>query len=258
MSELQKQVEASENHLQRIPLSPPSGALLPQDCYATWKDIASVKELLKGTKPLFPVKSKAWAALTDLNRQHLCLPDQDQVTTFEEKRHLVLVGYNAVSWSIYDRMANICGRLVAINTISTKPQKNPKLVENIMKINDKENVVGVTIQNLILHAYGWPIKVSYMIRNWLVHEGFERGTIKLFDNAPFEISSSARDLIEKEITDDKVERSFSCLQNTVDPWDKGDLIEILEKYHEEIDTMFTSLLKWSTASFVAQIEAFSR
>lgn len=258
MSKLQKQICESEAHLQRIPDSPHKGTLLPSDCYATWKDIASVKELLKGTKPLFPVKSRAWDALTRLHQQYSVLPSLPELVTFEAERHLALVGYNAVAWSIYDRMSNICGRLVAINAISTKSQKYPKLVENIMKTNDKENVVGVTIQNHILHAYGWPIKISYMIRNWLVHEGFERGTTKLFDNAPFEICSSAKELIEKEIADDNIERSFCCLKDTADPWGQGDLIKILESYHNEIDTMFTSLLKWSTASFVAQIEAFSR
>ncbi|MGL6227089.1 MAG: hypothetical protein ACRC10_10760 [Thermoguttaceae bacterium] len=278
MSKLQDQIESSKTALAEFPSSPPTGSLLPLVCFEKWKKIATIHKLLEGTKPLFLVKDKAWNALTELRQTYPVLPSEQYREEFEGDRHYALVEYNAVAWSIYDRLADICGRLVAICTISPRSQKNPKLVEHIMK-EGKENVVGVTLQHQILNAYGWPIKVSYTIRNWLVHEGFERsnanGTnVKLFDNAPFDISESAKELITTEATEAGVQQSFCCLGDNTDSSDKGDptdsdkkddltwkngnLIEILQTYHEEIDTMFTALLKWSTASFVAQIDAFQR
>jgi hypothetical protein len=48
-----------------------------------------------------------------------------------------------------------------------------------------------------------------------------------------------------------------CLSASEECWPTRDLLIILDRYHSELYTMFTGLVKWSVDSYIGQITAFT-
>ena len=257
MNSLKDQVRASATELKTASVS------------GIWETRQKLFEVLERTTPLFHARETAWGEIRNLSypshttekeipSQENIFDSKSPVDDFIIQRHLRFVAYMTTTWSIYDRLANVCGRLTTGDSdLANHVKQNPKLYEHFLEEKQK---FGFGVQDTISKMYAWPIAVSYQIRNWFVHEGFDRENTPLFseDTATkcFIMHEDARKHIATRYDDTTARKC--CLKASADPWDKGDLIEILEKYHEEIDTMFTSLLKWSTASFVAQIDVFAR
>ncbi|MDR3228951.1 MAG: hypothetical protein LBT53_06025 [Puniceicoccales bacterium] len=107
-----------------------------------------------------------------------------------------------------------------------------------------------------------PIKLSYKIRNWLVHDGYEIGGITMFlsksIDCPFAFSEGAKKLIQ-ESKDYKNNPPDDCLApDAKSTWDDGDVLENLKLCHREIDNMFSSFLEWTIYSFIQQITLTSQ
>ena len=175
-------------------------------------------------------------------------------------RHLSLVSYVASVWSIYDRVSNACGRLAAISEIAENPRQNPKACEDLI---GKKDTHGFSVQFHIREAYAWPLRVSYKVRNWLLHEGWEENSIPLFRGDSIGdgllLHDDAARHLEKcsGYSTDGGKISGCCLSSSEECWPTSDLLLILPNYHAELDALFSGLLKWSVDSFVGKIEAFT-
>lgn len=268
MADLSKQVSESAEKLEKmwLKLENISNSSLPQKCFEQWKKRAKLHQTLRNTVDIFPARASAWAAV-----QSVFLPekgrDLKKVTysslemDFSVARHLALTAYMAVTWSAYDRLANVCGRLTTVKELAENPKQNPKVIEDFL--SDKKDTMGFACHQHLQQAYSWPLKVSYKIRNWLVHEGYEEEGIPLFQSESisdgFILHDNAVQNLKKygSYSDDNGKIDRCCFTSTKDPWQRRDLLQILPAYHEEIDTMFTSLVKWSVDSFVGQVTTFS-
>lgn len=313
MSNLKKQVASSASRLQSLcqTLSGRAGNLaIPVACYKRWEDMAALYASLLGTISLFDIRDNAWRvveSLTDPTRIEVekkansapqAAPTEKTYDfshdgirmDFANARHLTLVSYVSVAWSIYDRLANVCGRLAATDEVRQHYKQNPKLVEDLLaKSKDrpsesaeagsdyKQNKNGryeygnqlfaFSMQHHLRSAYDWPTRVSYAIRNWLVHEGQSIGSVRLFHSDNIEdglrLHGDAVSYIEKICNisrDGNSDPERCCLRDRDNPWRDGqdkDLHTILRCYNGEVDHMLAGLLKWSTDSFVGQFTAFS-
>jgi len=302
MSNLKEQVEESAAQLRdmwTLVSCRPTGTLLPPDCYERWEDMTALHSTLSGTVPLFGVRDSAWEIVKSLvdpcriereaervsqqavgptkpvpNFSHDAIP-----MDFSEARHLALTAYVTVAWSIYDRLSNVCGRLAATEDVHGNPKRNPKLCGDLLArrkekgANNKgQNGYGpqlfaFSMQHHLVGAYAWPANVAYTLRNWLVHEGYELGSIPLFLSDRIEdglrLHPDAVSRLEEVCTwadDGDGNPRQCCLKGDQGPWRHGqdvDLLAVLHKYHGEIDTMFVSLVKWTVESLVGQIDAFA-
>ncbi len=249
---------------------------LPSECYKRWENLAAYHASLSGTIPLFEIRESAWKIVESLVDEKRIKAEElrqksprqgvqsgsynfshDGVEMdFASARHLALCSYVSISWSIYDRLSNICGRLAAPDEISKNPKQNPKLVEQLL-----------TKEYHLKMAYDWPTRVTYTIRNWLVHDGDTIGDVRLFHSNEIEdglrMHNDAVIRIEELC---KIERDSNrvpkrcCVSGSANPWKEGqdkNLMEVLRLYHHEVDTMLAGLVKWSVDSFVGQFTAFS-
>jgi hypothetical protein len=247
-------------------------AAIPASCYDLWQRRANLHAPLEATLELLPMRELAWNVLTSVASDENVVDGEantvrfcGQEISFATARHLALTGYLTTSWLVYDRLSNVCGRLVGHESIGNNPQptSNPKLIEHFVRENkDKYRQHGFSLACLLPPAYGWPASVSYVLRNWLVHEGLEAEGIPLFNgNAladSFELSDAAIKRIEDVCSTNGAEHSHCCLSSDADhPWYDKTILTILEKYHSEIDEMFCCLLKWAVTSFTGQADAFS-
>jgi len=269
MADLKTEVENSADKLRSAwtKLQGVFGTSLPQKCYEQWINRAALYRVLNGTATIFPARQAAWNVVQAVATSSSVKDAERNIVMhgplemdFSVARHLALTAYVAVTWSAYDRLANICGRLAGITELTENPRQNPKACEDFL---GKKDTLGFAAHMTIQQAYRWPLKVTYKIRNWLVHEGYEENSTPLFQGNRiadgFRLNDDAIRHLEKccaySADNDKIDGC--CLAAAEECWPTGDVLTILELYHAEVDEMFAGLVTWSVDSFVGQIIAFS-
>lgn len=268
MADLKAQVIQSANELKEAwtALQNPTPRILPRGSYEHWTRRSSLYRTLEGTAAIFAARGEAWNAVTRIVESP---PEsEDNLVTYGAgrmdyavARHISLTAYIAVSWSAYDRLANVCGRLAGISDIAEHTKQNPKACEDFL---GKKDTLGFAGQVHIQQAYSWPLKVTYKIRNWLVHEGYEEGGTPLFVGDRITdgltLHQDAVEYLQKccNYNEDNGKIDKCCLSAAEELWHTRDLLTILPRYHDEIDEMFAAFLKWSVESFVGQIRTFAR
>lgn len=276
MTELNLAIEGSIERLKSTyaqSASAVSGkASIPASCYDLWQKRASLHAELKDTLELMPMRESAWNVVNSVLDDEKVADRTDSIVLFcgqsmpfGTARHLALSAYLTTTWSIYDRVSNVCGRLIGHESIGNNllPTSNPKLVEHFMRESkDKYKQHGFSLAKIVSEAYGWPASVSYSIRNWLIHEGLNAEGVSLFRGNTladsFEISDDAIVRIEGFCEVNGAQRSHSCLCAEADyPWYDKMVLTILERCHSELDELFSSLLQWAVTSFAGQASLFS-
>lgn len=269
MIDLRTQVTASAHRLRAAwtALSAQPASSLPPNCHERWIKRAAFHRLLDGTAFIFPAREAAWDSVRSVASALSTDPRNPNEVThgshridFGIARHLSLVSYVASAWSIYDRISNVCGRLAAIADIADNPQQNPKACDDLV---GKKDTHGFSVQFHIREGYAWPLRVTYKVRNWLIHEGWEENSMPLFCGDRIgdglRLHDEASRYLEKcsGYCTDGGKISGCCLSSAEERWPTKDLLVILPQYHSELDTLFAGLVKWSVDSFVGQIEAFT-
>lgn len=270
MTNLKKQIEQSTAALRDAwtnVKSVPTGSSLPSKCFEQWSKRSAMHQLLASTISICAARDVAWNVVKQIANAQ-AVPGKANVVSYNNiemefhiARHLALTSYVSVTWSIYDRLSNVCGRLAGTTDLAENPKQNPKACEDLV---GKKDVLGFSGHLHIREAYSWPLKVSYKIRNWLVHEGYNDGNVSLFDGDgiadQFKLHQDAIQYIQKccgGAGDGKRRGDSTCVVEAADFWAAGDLLQILEQYNSEIHTLFVALLRWSVDSFVGQIKAFA-
>lgn len=170
---------------------------------------------------------------------------------FKQGRYLVLQNYATTTWALYDALAKVAGILCCSDEFARNKQVPVKLYEHFLK---GKICVGARVQEHLKGAYGWPIAVSYKIRNWLVHDGHSHEGVELFKydspavGAEFELSDDAWKVLENLCSP---ELGRSRLQPFPDL--KTNLTQGLETCHQEVDEAVGFLLAWSAG--VAMLQA---
>ena len=275
MVDLKSQVEVDAERLKHAWVAATQsasipGIILPRKCYERWSEKASLYRSLEGTVKLFLARDESWNNVTGILSQgnivdanpNLVKYGQHMID-FSVARHLALTSYVSITWSIYDRLANVCGRLSAVVDVTDNPKNNPKVCEDFLSWGKKSDMLAFGTQFFLIQSYAWPLKVSYKIRNWLVHEGYEEGCIPLFKSDwiadKFILHDDSSNRLEKvcgfnKDSAGKIENC--CLGEHEECWPSKDLLVILEKYNYEIDMMFAGLLEWSVNAFTMQFRTF--
>lgn len=276
MNDLSKKVDANAQKMQDLfnALHSSTMSSIPVDSLTSWRYLSELYRQLNGTTPLFIARDTAWQMIDCIYKSSM--PDKpmpfDVTNTikyngidmeFSVARHLALTSYITITWSIYDRLANVCGRLISVSELANNPKLNPKVVEDFI---DGKKTIPSTIQMHLKTSYEWPLKVSYKIRNWLVHEGYEIGNISLFKSSSlsdcFTLNDDAIEQLQKFVFPDNRKRPpekdspiiGSCILPEEESWFTYDLFQILKQYNNEIDIMFSALLDWSVSSFFDQVK----
>jgi hypothetical protein len=227
-----------------------------------WEKKIRLSLELENTLVLFPARLEAWEVTKSIEwlpisksengRDFLVFSGREM--DFEIARHISLVAYLTTCWAIYDRLANVVGRIAGVSEIESHKKKNPKLCEDFL---GEKGVLGFAGHLPIREAYSWPCKVSYKVRNWLVHEGYYDTEHNLFagvrQSDGFLLFVDAVEHLKECCSYVRGGNQKCLVDNAADPWDSSDLLKILECYHAEIDRMYCGYLKWATGALALQV-----
>ena len=263
-----KQAQADLSAMYSIVLTIPS-CLANINAYLsiqrTWLGKAKLHEDLAETAKLFECRGSALKCMENLRDNASKLGSKPISETILygtaempifAARLLSIDSYLASTWSIYDRLSNVLGRLMGDAEIAGKdsPTQSPKLVENLIG-KAKGCYQGFGTSELLPKLYGEPIFSSYLLRNSFMHDG------GMMDNVPILSGSSAAACFElskenAEKMNSAVAKRLGVSGSGLFMFKDGDFIDQLKMCHDELDKMFVSLLGFVVGSFCAQVSLF--
>lgn len=267
MPDLRAQIATSADALKKITTAIAGhGTAIPQLCVEKWESCSLLSQVLESTDSLFDAREAALDCLKNLGAEALADPDDPEKVMylgksikFELARQLVLVSYVTSCWSIYDRVANVSGRIAGAREFPDTSKGNPKVSDFT---DSQKKIFGFATNEHSRELYKWPLSLSYKVRNWMVHEGVNEKGIELFKGSAkadgFRLHVDATTYLEKECNYDLKDGQIQgCrIDTAIDPWRNGKLLEILESYNEQNDIFFIGLVRWVTESLLLQVKYF--
>lgn len=229
----------------------------------TWLQKAKLNEALAETVKLFECRVSALKGMENLRENaskfgskpisETIVYGTAEIPIFAA-RLLSIESYLAVTWSIYDRLSNVLGRLMGDAKVvdNTVAAQNPKLVEDLIG-QAKGCYQGFGTSELLSKLYGEPIYSSYFLRNSFVHDGGMMGNVPILSGssaaACFELSKENAEKINQAVA-----RQSCGLGSGL--FNEGDFIGQLKMCHDDLDKMFIALSRFVVGSFCAQVSLF--
>ena len=139
------------------------------------------------------------------------VPFGDTRAKFFHVRQLGVQAYLATTWALSDRITGMAGLVLCPPDDGFNDRRPAHLVSHFTHKKRKRRTAGVTCDSLRF-AFGWPVGVSYAIRNHFVHNGaqiagsdfFEAPTpafaFRISDKGWAHIEKTAREKHEAEST----------------------------------------------------------
>jgi hypothetical protein len=98
-------------------------------------------------------------------------------------QHVRLIGvqsYLTTTWALADRVTCMVGRVICPPNAGANPMSPAQLVSHFVTM-DKQKVPAALVSKSVRHAFGWPIAISYAIRNHVVHDGAQFDGVEFFE-----------------------------------------------------------------------------
>lgn len=155
---------------------------------------------------------------------------------FQTVRLLGVQGYLAAQWALADRLVGMAGQVLCIHNSLQDPKNAPQLVSHFVSGKGTGSKTAAIAFYSLRHSFGWPIAISYALRNHFLHDGaggdFFAGPTAA---SGFKISESGWARIQERVKDYSVDATHSRLGSTWTPSAGEDLREILDACAPEID-----------------------
>jgi len=155
---------------------------------------------------------------------------------FQTVRLLGVQGYLAAQWALADRLVGLSGQILCPRNALQDPKNAPQLVSHFVGGKGPESRTAAIAFYSLRQSFGWPIAISYALRNHFLHDGAGGD---FFDGpnaaSAFKISASGWRRIEDRVKEYNVNAAHSRLGSAWAPSAGDDLRKILDTCAPEID-----------------------
>jgi hypothetical protein len=155
---------------------------------------------------------------------------------FQTVRLLGVQGYLAAQWALADRLVGMAGQVLCIRNSLQNPRNAPQLVSHFIAGKGPESKTAAIVFYSLRQSFGWPIAISYALRNHFLHDGAD-GDFFAGPTAAsaFEISAPGWSRVEERVKEFGVTDANSRLGSIWKPAAGDDLRRILDTCASEID-----------------------
>jgi len=179
---------------------------IPADVVTQFNELASFKADVEAWHGMISARRAARNLLTDLEKQ-VDVDDTVLLGTSRAKyEHVRLIGvqaYLSTKWALADRLVGMVGRIVCTANVGLNTTQPAQLVSTFVSADRKKGLAASFYQS-IRDTFGWPIALSYALRNHFVHDGGQLAGVYFFagqaSHARFEISAAGWQRIEDKAT----------------------------------------------------------
>jgi hypothetical protein len=207
-----------------------------------FKDISAFASDVEHWLQLLEARKEARALLTGLEGlvdDKDCVPFGSGRVKYLHVRLLGVQAYLATKWALADRLVAMAGHVLCIQSSLQNSRKLPQLITHFISNNGPESKTAALAVLSLRHAFGWPIAISYALRNHFVHDGGSLDGIDLFDGpsaaAGFKISKDGWSRVEERARTYGVEPKHHCVAAAWTPSPGDDLRVILDVCEQATD-----------------------
>jgi len=158
---------------------------LPNEVETSFRGIVDFRADIEHWLGLIQARAVAREVLEALESR----ADADDYVPFGVTRvkyqHVRLVGvqaYLTTNWALADRITGMVGRVLCTPDAGANAMSPAQLVSHFVQKDRKRMTAGALFES-VKRAFGWPIGVSYSIRNHFVHDGAQDCGDELFRGA---------------------------------------------------------------------------
>ena len=101
---------------------------------------------------------------------------------YNQARLIAVEAYLSLTWSLADNISAFAGRVLCSSDGGAfNAQQSPKLVSHFVDVKGslRQSTAGLMFDS-IRQTFGWPIGVSYALRNHFIHDGGQRQEVAFF------------------------------------------------------------------------------
>jgi hypothetical protein len=207
---------------------------------------------------MLQARSVAAALLVDLEKTADATDCVALGTTRVKFQHVRLIGvqsYMTTTWALADRMTGMIGRVLCPPSAGSNPMNPAQLVSHFVQL-EKGKIPAAVLSKSVRHMFGWPIAISYAIRNHFVHDGAQFGGSDFFDGpaagAAFRVSADGWERIVEKAESYGVDSSHSRSPS----WPstpRDDLRVVLTACEREMDDALGVLLGSACGSLLSHV-----
>jgi hypothetical protein len=98
-------------------------------------------------------------------------------------QHVRLIGvqaYLSTTWALADRLAGLAGRILCTPAAGFDAGRPAQLVAQFIQKDRGKTTAGALYESL-RQTFGWPVAISYALRNHFVHDGAQLAGMDFFD-----------------------------------------------------------------------------
>lgn len=204
-----------------------------------FKMIAAFASHVEHWNQMLAARQAARALLDNLENhadQNDDVPYGGTKAKFQTVRLLGVQGYLAAQWALADRLVGMSGQVLCIRNSLQDPKNAPQLVSHFVGGKGPESKTAAIAFYSLRQSFGWPIAISYALRNHFLHDGaggdfFDGPTAA----SGFKISVPGWKRIEDRVKEYNVSDAHSRLGSAWAPSAGDDLRKILDTCAPEID-----------------------
>lgn len=223
--------------------------MIPQEVERAFRNEAIASADIGHWLAMLDARAAAWQLLDGLETK----ADADDLVPLGASHakfvHVRLIGvqaYLATNWALADRITGMAGRLLCTPNAGSNAASPVQLVTNFVQV-ERKKTTAAALYSSIRSSFGWPVGVSYALRNHFVHDGGQKDGSDFFEApaaaAGFRISDEGWSRIEKTVQDRyTVDASHQRVGATWPVRPQDDLREILRVCERETDDALGVLL----------------
>jgi hypothetical protein len=158
---------------------------IPPDVVAQFSELAAFQSDVDAWHGLLAARAAARLLLTDLESQvdgSGTVPLGTARARYEHVRLIGVQAYLATKWALADRLVAMVGRILCTPNAGLNAAQPAQLVAAFINAERKKSTAA-SLYESIRQTFGWPIAISYALRNHFIHDGGQLSGINFFDGA---------------------------------------------------------------------------
>jgi hypothetical protein len=175
-------------------------------------------------------------------------------------RHVRMIGvqsYLATQWALADRLTGIVGKFLCTPAAAFNDSQPAQLVAQFVQEDGRRKHTVGTVWESIRRTFGWPIGISYALRNHIFHDGGYAASAEFFDGptatARFAISAVGWTRLEQRTKTYGVDPAYHRVGQGWPATPRDDLRTLLDVCERETDDALGVLVGSACRTLVAHV-----